>query len=114
MSTHKVAFPLPTALHDRAITLADKIKNADAPSKFSNELADLIIEISDVGVDFYFYNSLDYIGVNMLLRKTVKVTMSSAKKPIYSVLRKVVKSLNDKQVVRVIEYMEMILLTVED
>ncbi|ARU55169.1 hypothetical protein OLMES_1084 [Oleiphilus messinensis] len=105
---HMVA-PLSAEHHRRANDVIAKIKLAEQASKHTIELIDIILDLTEHGLHFYFLSPLERIGAGSMTMKVAKVGLGSTYKGMKMVISKVLKNLDDRQILMLTEFLEEIM-----
>lgn len=109
---HMVA-PVKKEHSDLAQELITKIRNGQSPTQYVGALTDLVIDLTEAGLQFYFIEPLERIDVSSLTMKVASMGLNSTHKGMKMVIKKVLKKLSDEQVVKLSEFLEEILFTAE-
>lgn len=113
-SVFHVAFPISDSLSNRVFDIVEKVRESDQPKIFVDTLTDVIIDMTEEGLVYLFLDSLKHAKVGSFHINAVQFGVNTAKKGLELVGRKVLKSMTDDQLKGIVEYMEMILLEVEE
>lgn len=82
-----VRFYLAPALHDRMNATLNALEQASDPEKHRDDLADLVAEMTQSGMDYYFLKALKSAKVGFVAEQSARLGMSGAVKVIASVSR---------------------------
>jgi hypothetical protein len=107
-SNHMVA-PVKKEHSDLAHTMIQRIRNEQPSSQHIGDLTSLVIDLTEAGMKFYFIESLERLEVSAITMGIAKVGISSTISGMKMVITKVLKKLNDEQVVKLSDFLEEIL-----
>lgn len=108
-----MAAPVKQEHSDLAQTIIGRIKNDQPSSQHLVDLTNLVIDLTDAGMKFYFIESLERLDVSSITMGVAKVGIGSTLKGMKMVITKVLKKLNDDQVLKLSEFLEEILFRAE-
>ena len=63
------------ALHAKTLELLDTLEHADDPAKYRKALGDLVVELSDTGIDYYFLKPLQLAEVGFVVRQSANLSI---------------------------------------
>ena len=92
-----IRFHLTEELHAQALDAAKTIAADPKPSEYSQALADLIVDLTQHGFDFYFSEPLRQAEAGFVINKTADVGLSATQKMMAPVIRNVIAKLDDEQ-----------------
>jgi len=111
---HHIAAPVPEELAQRAAHLINEIRYEGAESRHKEALYELIIELTEVGVDFFFLEPLRRLGAGPMMMKMARMGLSSTLKGTRMVIHKVLKRIDEKHLAGIVDFIEEILFAPED
>lgn len=85
-------------LHERTLALLDTIERDTDPTRHRQALSDLVLELTDAGLGYYFLRPLELADVGFLVRQSASLGMIGAKNILAPILRNVVGRLDGYQV----------------
>jgi hypothetical protein len=112
--TYHVAFPISEPLKDRALQVIETIRQADQPRDHVGPLTEVIVAMTQEGLVYLFLDSLKHANVSRMHIQAVQIGVNTAKKGLEMVGRRVLKSMTSENLVGTVDYMEEILLVVEE
>jgi len=98
------------ALHAKTLELLDTLEHADDPAKYRNALGDLVVELTDTGMDYYFLKPLQLAEVGFVVRQSANLSMAAALKIIGSVIRNIIGRLDKTQLLTISGYIRQLML----
>lgn len=109
--TLSIGFPLTESLQTRITDFISTFENNDQNKKEVREmLFTLVKDMTDIGLDYFFLESIQFAKVGQISQSTVRVGLSSAKRGIFFVAGKIIRGLNEKQLGKIVQYLHNILL----
>jgi len=103
------AFPLPDALTQKTFHVIATLREAPHLKANRKALIDLVNELADVGLAHFFVKSLKDAGINFLKIKAAEVGLQTFKNGLKPILRSMVYGMNDKQILKIIDFMETVM-----
>ncbi len=94
-------FPLTEASHARMSEVLTALEQADDPEDHREELADLVADLTQAGMDYYYLRALKLAGAGAVATGSAKVGISTAVKMISSVSRSFIMRMDTKQLLKV-------------
>lgn len=87
------------ALRKKALVTLDALEQAVDPEAHSGDLADLVAELTESGMDYYYLRALQSAKVGFIVEQSARLGMSGAVKVITSVSRKFIGRMDAAQLV---------------
>jgi hypothetical protein len=88
-------------LRVRTLAVLEAVENADKPSAHSGRLTDLVVELTDCGMNQYFLESLKATKANFVVQQSAALGMSGVQKVMGTVVRNMLGRMDDRQVLSV-------------
>lgn len=107
--SHIVA-PIPDELRTRALYTVEQLRERGKADKVAiDQLFDLIVELTDAGLDFFFLEPLRRLNAGSMMMGMAKVGISSMLKGSKMVVHKVLKKLDDRSLGAILDFIEEII-----
>ncbi|KPP98199.1 hypothetical protein [Marinobacter sp. HL-58] len=107
--SHIVA-PIPDELRTRALYTVDELrKRGKADKEAIDKLFELIVEMTDNGLDFFFLEPLRRLNASSMLMGMARMGISSMLKGSKMVVHKVLKKLDDRSLAAILDFIEEII-----
>jgi hypothetical protein len=90
-------------LRVRTLEILEDVENAESASTYSDQLAELVLELTNSGMDEYFLQSLKAAKVNFVVQQSAALGLSGVQKVIGTVTRNVLSRMDDRQLLSVCE-----------
>ncbi len=113
-SPYRTAFPISPELYTSVTDIVDEIRNEGKTADNLKRLTNIIIELTDTGLEYFFVHSLEKAGTGGLQIGTVKLALTTARRAIGAVARKILKNMSESQVLTIVDFIESLLLEVEE
>ncbi|WMX12629.1 MULTISPECIES: hypothetical protein [unclassified Aureispira] len=97
MSQKYLGFPLSKELENRVQDVLLDLKNNHDRRQFALKLFQVISDLSDEGLDYYFIQSLKKAGLSKIKMIAVENAIKVGKKAILGVGKSIIKAMNDEQ-----------------
>ena len=111
--TTLIAAEIPSDLADEARDLVARIREHEEPSRLREEGAAMVLELTRAGLDAFFLDPVERLGLGTMTRSMVRVGLGSAAKAIGVFVSRVVGSLSGDQVVQMAELVDGLLIDTE-
>ena len=96
-----LGFPIPDALYDQMLMVIESIQNANRKKQYAMDLFEIIEELSNEGLNFYFVESLKKAGLGKIKISLIENAINLNKKAILSIGKGIIKSMNDQQLLAI-------------
>lgn len=94
-------FYYPEALHRKTLSLLDRLEAADDPAAHRDALADVVVELTNSGMDFYFMKPLKAAKAGFVLEQTASLGMKGVQQVMASVIRQIIGRMGTPQLLSV-------------
>ncbi len=88
-------------LRAKTIEVLEAIENAQKPTVHSGRLTELVLELTDCGMDQYFLQSLKATKANFVVQQSAALGMSGVQRVMGTVIRNIIARMDDRQVLSV-------------
>jgi len=105
-----LSYPLTPEIQANALQLIEKMKKSENRKIYSKELINLILELTDVAVDYFFYNPVKLAKVNMIGKSAVDLALKTAKRAVGVIAGKVIGGMTDVQLLIIVDFIENVLI----
>jgi len=109
----RVAFQISADLRRRAESVVESIRSDPDKKKHAPALVEVVLEMTDAGLHYYFLHPLERAGVGVVTRSAVDLAIGTAGRALPMVVRKTVKSLKDEQILSIADFLDEILIQEE-
>jgi hypothetical protein len=110
VSNPSLRFYYSKALHKKTLAVIKTIRKAKDPTAHRAELADIVVELTSSGIDYYFMNSLKASKAGFLMQQTANLGLAGTMQVIGSVIRNVISYMDGPQLVSVCGSIEQLML----
>ena len=94
-------FCYPDELHARILHLLDALEQADDPTRHRGALGDLVVELTDAGMDDYFLRPLRLAQVGFMVQQTANLGVAGATRIMAAMIRTIIGRLDKDQILTV-------------
>ena len=112
MANKYLAFPISPELYSRVENVVAEVKNNSNKRQFALKVFQVISDLSDTGLDYYFIQSLKRAKIGRIKMIAVENAINVGKKAILSVGKGIIKAMNDEQLHVIAEVLEESVLSV--
>lgn len=88
-------------LHVKTLKLLDTLEQAADPTKHKGALGDLVMELTNSGMDYYFLRPLRLAEAGFVVQQSANLGLAGAIKLMGSVIRNVISRMDKKQLLAV-------------
>ena len=88
-------------LRARTLALLTKIENAEKATDHSGPLSELVLELTNCGMDQYFLQSLKAAKVNFVVQQSATLGLAGVQKIVGTVVRSVLGRMDDRQLLAI-------------
>jgi len=88
-------------LRVKTLEVLTTVENAEKPTAHSGRLTDLILELTDSGMDQYFLQSLKKTKATFVVQQSATLGLSGVQKVMGTVVRNIVGRMDDRQLLSV-------------
>jgi len=104
-----VAFEISPELRQRIEAALAELRAAPDPKTCVPELVEAVLEMTAVGLDYFYLRPLEAIQAGLVLRSTAKVGIAAAGKGLPIIVRRVVGALSKEQLLVLADVIEGLL-----
>ena len=94
-------FYLTSEVHSRLDAVLTAIEQSAEPAEQGEALADVVAELTDAGLSYYYLRALKAAKVGFVVEQSTRLAVSGAGKLISSVCRKYIVSMDDAQLLAI-------------
>jgi hypothetical protein len=86
-------------LRVKTLEVLETVENADRAADYSGELTELVLELTDHGMDQYFLQSLKATKVNFVVQHSAALGLAGVQKMMGTVIRNILGRMDDRQLI---------------
>ena len=84
-------------LREKTIELLDMLEQTDNPKQYRGALGDLVVELTNTGLDYFFVKPLELAKVGFVTRKSANLGMGGVKRLMGSTIRRIIGGMDKDQ-----------------
>jgi hypothetical protein len=88
-------------LRAKTIEVLEAVENAEKGTAHSGRLTELVLELTDCGMDQYFLQSLKATKANFVVQQSAALGLSGVQKVMGTVIRNIIARMDDRQLLSV-------------
>lgn len=88
-------------LRVKTLEVLETVENAEKPTANAGRLTDLVLELTDSGMDRYFLQSLKSTKANFVVQQSAAFGLSGVQKVMGTVIRNIIARMDDRQLISV-------------
>lgn len=104
-----IAAPIAEDLITRAAQLRQRIEKEGASREHIDALYHLVMDMTESGLDFFFLEPLRRLGAGTVMMGMASVGISSTMKGTRMVIHRVLKKMDDRHVVTVLDFIDEVI-----
>ncbi len=97
-------------LRKKTLSLLDKLERARDPTAHRDALADVVVELANSGLDYYFMGPLKLAKAGFILEQSASLGMAGVQQVMASVIRQVVGRMEGPQLLSVCRSIRLFML----
>jgi len=97
------------ALRTKTLKLLDTIEEEDEPTSHAGALADLVVELTEAGFDYFLLKPLDLVKSNFVVRQTASFGMGGALRIMSPMIQTILKGMDDRQLLAVCAFIRSLM-----
>lgn len=103
---HFIAVPIPADLYKRADDRIEAVRTSTERQQHVPALVDLISDLMEAGLESCFMDPLKEAGVGFVGRSTARVGLTSAKKGVTVIVRRMLSGMTEDQLLYVADFID--------
>lgn len=92
------------ALRAKTYRVLEVVEQAPDRTRYRGALADLVMELTDSGLDYYFMRPLNLAKVNFVVSQSAHMGLGSVKRVMSPVIRNIIGRMDERQLLGVCAY----------
>jgi len=88
-------------LRDRTLELLDEVDGARDATRFSSRITELVLELTESGMDQYLLRSLKATGANFVVQQSAAMGLAGVQKVMGTVIRNMIGRMDSRQLLSV-------------
>jgi hypothetical protein len=88
-------------LRDKTMAVVRSIERASDPGRYRKNLADVVMELTDGGLNYYFLRPLDLAKVNFVIKQSAHVGVGSVMRIMGPVVHNIIGMMDNEQLLTV-------------
>ena len=97
------------SLRTRTLAILTTLEQAPDPVRYRNTLADIVMELTDSGLEYYFLRALDLAQVGFVVKQSANVGMSAVKRVMGPVVHNVIGHMDKNQLLIVCQHIRQLM-----
>ena len=97
------------SLRAKTLAVLTTVEKAKDRKQHRDALADIVVELSDSGLDYYFMRPLQLAEVGFFIEQSANMGMGAAKRIFASVIRNIIGRMDDPQLLSICGYIRQLM-----
>ncbi len=97
------------SLRKKTLSVLDALERAPNPVRHRDALADVVVELTQSGLDYFFMQPLKRAGTGFILQQSAKLGMAGTEQVMGSVVRNVIGRMDGPQLLSVCDYIRKLM-----
>ena len=102
----RVGFEIDNVQYARILEIVAALREDPADREIVGNLIDVILDLTDTGLTYFFLHPLELVGVGAFRRKGAEVALGTAGRVLPSVVRSTVGSMDESQLLQLADFIE--------
>ena len=102
-------FCYPEELHTKVLHLLETLEQADDPTRHRSALGDLVVELTDAGMDAHFLQPLRLAKAGFLVQQTANLGVAGATRIMAPMIRNIIGRLDQDQLLSISGYIRQLM-----
>ena len=99
----------PSALRTSTLTVLTTVEQAEDSTRHRNALSDVVLELTDHGLDYYFLAPLTVAKVGFVAEQSARMGMSGVKRMMAPVIRNVIGHMDKHQLISICTHIRQLM-----
>lgn len=104
-----VRFPLAAELREKTIQLLDKLEQSQDPTQYRGAFGDLIVELTNDGLDYFFIKPLELAKVGFVKQQSANIGMAGAKSVMRPMVRQIIGGMDKNQLLIICSHIRQLM-----
>jgi len=98
-----------TSLRANTLAVLTTLEQAQDCTRYSNALTDIVMELTDSGLEYYFLRPLKLANVNFVVEQSAQLGMAGVKRVMAPVIRNVIGRMDAQQLLTVCQHIRQLM-----
>ena len=109
--THKpyLRFLHSEELRKKTIQVLETLEQTDDPTQYRNRLGDLVVELTNAGMDYFFIKPLKLAKVGFVTQKSARLGMAGTRRVMGPIIRRIVGGMDKSQLLIICDYIRQLM-----
>ena len=96
-------------LRKKTINVLDALEQAEDPKQYRDELRDLVVELTDTGLNYFFIKPLELAKVGFVTQRSAKLGIAGAQRVMGKVIRKIIGGMDKNELLIISSYIRQLM-----
>ena len=97
------------SLRAKALTVLATLEKAKDSTKYRDDLADIVVELTDSGMDYFYLRPLKLANVGFFVQQSANLGMATTTRVLASVIRSVIGHMDGAQLLTICRYIRQLM-----
>jgi hypothetical protein len=97
------------SLHANMLAVLTTLEQAKDCTRYSNALTEIVLELTDSGLEYYFLRPLKLANVGFVVEQSAQLGMGSVKRVMAPVIRNIIGHLDTRQLLMVCQHIRQLM-----
>ena len=97
------------SLRVKTLAVLDTLENAKDSTRCRHALADIVVELTDSGMDYYFLRPLKLAKAGFFVEQSAKLGMTATTAVLGSVIRNIIGNMDNTQLLTICRYIRQLM-----
>jgi hypothetical protein len=104
-----IHFVYTAALRNKVVKVLDAIESDEDPKSHAEDLGNVVVELTEVGLAYFFLKPLELAKAGFVLRQTGELGMAGTQRMMSPVIRSIIGRLDGEQLQAIAKFMREIM-----
>jgi hypothetical protein len=101
-------FLLSEELHEKTIEVLNKLEHSDDPMQYRKVLGDLVVELTNAGMDYFFIKPLELAKVGFMTQQSANLGLAAQRRVISPIIRRIISGMDKNQLLIICSYIRQL------
>ena len=108
-SKPQIRFILSEELREKIIEVLDTLEQKEDPTQYRETLANLVVELTNTGIDYFFIKPLELAKVGFMTQKSATLGMAASRRVISPIIRRIIGGMDKSQLLIICSYIRQLM-----
>ena len=96
-------------LRKKTIEVLERLEQTEDPTQYRDALGDLVVELTNTGMDYFFIKPLELAKVGIVTQKSANLGMAGTRRVIGPIIRRIIGGMDKSQLLIICGYIRQLM-----